>query len=126
VGGPTRYTYRQIAELAFRVLNKNAKISTVPLLMKDLVLALMRAFTSVKTYGPLEFLMTALTMDVVGTPYGKEDLRDFFEQHAHSYFCKVYRPHHTSSPPRENVQYAGKQRVHSNTSNSFAKLTYPL
>jgi uncharacterized protein YbjT (DUF2867 family) len=83
VGGPTRYTYRQIAELAFRALNKQARISTIPLWMKRVTLALMRRCTSVKTYGPVEFLMTALTMDVVGTPYGKEGLRSFFEQHAH-------------------------------------------
>lgn len=51
--------------------------------MKDVVLAPMRAFTSVKTYGPVEFLMTVLTMDVLGTPYGKEGLRSFFEHHAH-------------------------------------------
>lgn len=84
VGGPTQYTYRQIAELAFQVLQKNAKISTVPLWMKNVMLALMRTFSSVKIYGPIEFLMTALTMDIIGTPYGKEGLQHFFEQHIHS------------------------------------------
>jgi uncharacterized protein YbjT (DUF2867 family) len=83
VGGPTQYTYRHIAELAFRALNKHARISTIPLWMKRVTLALMRRCTPVKTYGPIEFLMTALTMDVIGTPYGKEGLRSFFEQHAH-------------------------------------------
>jgi hypothetical protein len=122
VGGPTRYTYRQIAELAFQVLNKQARISTIPLWIKDVVLALMRAFTSVKTYGPIEFLMTALTMDVIGTPYGKEGLRCFFEQHANS----TFHSHRIPSPSKENVQYANEQRVHSNLSDSFSKLTYPL
>ena len=126
VGGPTQYTYRQIAELAFQVLNKKANISTVPLWMKNVVLALMRTFTSVKTYGPVEFLMTALTMDVIGTPYGREDLRHFFEQYAHSHFCRVYRPYHTPSPPRENIPYGVKQHVHGNTSDSFSRLTYPI
>jgi nucleoside-diphosphate-sugar epimerase len=84
VGGPTQYTYRQIAELAFRALHKKASISTVPLWMKRLGLAVMRTCTSVNTYGPIEFLMTVLTMNVVGTPYGKEGLPHFFEQHVHS------------------------------------------
>ncbi len=84
VGGPTQYTYRQIAELAFRALHKKASISTVPLWMKSVVLALIRTFTSVNTYGPVEFLMTVLTMNVVGTPYGKEGLQYFFEQHTHN------------------------------------------
>lgn len=83
VGGPTQYTYRQIAELAFRVLHKKASISTVPLWIKRVMLALMRMCSSVKTYGPIEFLMTVLTMDVVGPPYGKENLQSFFEQQVH-------------------------------------------
>jgi uncharacterized protein YbjT (DUF2867 family) len=84
VGGPMQYTYRQIAELAFRVLHKKANISTVPLWMKSVVLALIRTFTSVNTYGPVEFLMTVLTINVVGNPYGKEGLQHFFEQHVHN------------------------------------------
>lgn len=80
VGGPRRYTYQEIAELAFQVLNKQAKIFRVPLWIKHVTLALMRTLTSVKTYGPLEFMMMVLTMDVLGTPYGKEDLEHFFEQ----------------------------------------------
>jgi uncharacterized protein YbjT (DUF2867 family) len=80
VGGPTVYTYRGIAELAFSILNKYAKISTLPIWIKDLTLFLLRTFTSSKTYGPLEFLMTALTVDGIGTSYGKEELKDFFEQ----------------------------------------------
>jgi uncharacterized protein YbjT (DUF2867 family) len=80
VGGPTVYTYREIAELAFSVLNKAAKISTLPIWIKNLTLFLMKTFTSSKTYGPLEFLMTALTIDGIGTSYGKEELKEFFEQ----------------------------------------------
>lgn len=78
IGGPDVYTYNEIARLAFSVLNKKAKISHVPIWMKDATLALMKLFTSAKTYGPFEFLMTVLTMDVVGTPYGKEELEKFF------------------------------------------------
>jgi len=78
VGGPTVYTYNEIAESAFAVLNKKVKISRVPIWIKNVTLFLMRMFTSSKTYGPVEFFMTVLTMDVVGTAYGKEELNDFY------------------------------------------------
>lgn len=80
VGGPEVYTFRQIAELAFKVLNKKAKISSLPVWMINIILPLMRTFTSSKTYGPVEFMMSIMTMDVVGELYGRNKLRDFFEQ----------------------------------------------
>jgi uncharacterized protein YbjT (DUF2867 family) len=80
IGGPEVYTFRQIAELAFKVLNKNAKISSFPVWMIKIILPLMRTFTSSKRYGPVEFMMSIMTMDVVGELYGKERLEDFFKQ----------------------------------------------
>lgn len=78
VGGPETFTHRQIAQLAFDVLNERPKVSTMPLWMVKAILRIMRLTTSVKTYGPLEFLMTALTMDGVAPEYGEHKLRDFF------------------------------------------------
>lgn len=82
VGGPDVYTYREIAESAFAALNKPAKISMAPIWVKNVVLFLMRMFTSVKTYGPVEFFLTVVTMDVVGAAYGKEELKEFYQQGA--------------------------------------------
>jgi len=81
VGGPDRLTYNEIVELAFSTLKKEPKISKLPKWIIRLVLPLMRFFTSSKTYGPLEFMMSVMTMDVVGDLYGKERLRDFFEEY---------------------------------------------
>ena len=47
--------------------------------MIKIILPIMRTFTSSKTYGPIEFMMTVMTMDVVGDIYGKEKLKDFFQ-----------------------------------------------
>lgn len=80
VGGPETFTFKEIAELAFKVLNKEAKISTLPMWIIRIILPLMRTFTSSKTYGPLEFMMSVMTIDVVGELYGKESLSDFFEE----------------------------------------------
>jgi len=79
VGGPEIFTHLQIAELAFEVVRKDVKISCMPLWLVGVVLRLMRAFTSSKTYGPIEFMMSALSMDMVAPVYGNEKLRDFYE-----------------------------------------------
>jgi len=78
VGGPEIFTFAEIAELTFKVINKKPKISRLPLWMIRIILPLMRTFTSSKTYGPVEFMMSIMTMDVVGELYGKEKLEDFF------------------------------------------------
>jgi uncharacterized protein YbjT (DUF2867 family) len=84
IGGPEIFTHKQIAKMAFDVVHKDVKISCMPLWLKSIILGFMRLFTSSKTYGPIEFLMTALTMDGVAPFYGKERLRDFFEANANS------------------------------------------
>lgn len=78
VGGPEVLTHREIFEIAFGVLNKKVKISGFPLWIRNIMLGLARAFTSVNIYGPLEFFMTVLSMDLVAPKYGKHHLKDFF------------------------------------------------
>jgi uncharacterized protein YbjT (DUF2867 family) len=80
VGGPETFTFHDIAKLAFKVLNKNEKISKLPMWMIRMILPIMRTFTSSKTYGPLEFMMSIMTMDVIGKLYGNERLEDFFQE----------------------------------------------
>jgi len=82
IGGPDVYTYRQIAEMAFDVLGKPAKISKLPKWLNHVSLTLARTLTSSKIYGPLEFMMAVMTMDVVGELYGTNHLREFFIEKA--------------------------------------------
>jgi nucleoside-diphosphate-sugar epimerase len=82
IGGHDVYTYREIAEMAFDVLDKPAKISSIPHWLNRIILSLARTFTSSKTYGPLEFMMSVMTMDVLGELYGKYNLREFFHEKA--------------------------------------------
>ncbi len=84
IGGPDTFTHKQITELAFDVLHKNARISHMPLWFVAVIRSLLRLLTSSKTYGPIEFMMSAFTMDMVAPAYGKEKLRDFFEANAES------------------------------------------
>jgi uncharacterized protein YbjT (DUF2867 family) len=78
VGGPDVLTHNEILAIAFESLGKPVKISSIPIWLKNAILATLKLFTSAKTYGPLEFFMTVLAMDMVAPTYGKYHLKDFF------------------------------------------------
>lgn len=80
IGGPEIFTFNKIAELALTIQNKPIKISRLPMWMIKIILPLMRTFTSSRTYGPIEFMMTVMTMDVVGDKVGKHRLKYYFEE----------------------------------------------
>jgi uncharacterized protein YbjT (DUF2867 family) len=77
VGGPAVYTFDEIARLAFGVLGKSSRIWHVPPWTAGAALDVLRAVTSVKTYGPIEFFLTAATRENVAPCYGQERLEDF-------------------------------------------------
>ena len=78
VGGPEVLTYREIAELAFDVLEKPRKITSLPQKLVTGAVAALRWIAPVKTYGPVEFLTAVMTMDVVGEPFGERRLLNHF------------------------------------------------
>ena len=78
VGGPDILTHNEIVAIAFESINKKIKISRVPIWLRNFILSTLRFFTSVKTYGPIEFFMTVLTMEMVAPTYGKHHLKEFF------------------------------------------------
>lgn len=78
VGGPDVFTHIQILKLAFDACSKPLKITHIPLWLRDIALMGLRKFTPIKTYGPLEFFMTVLAMDMVGPRAGEHRLETFF------------------------------------------------
>jgi uncharacterized protein YbjT (DUF2867 family) len=84
VGGPDILTHNEIVVIAFESLNKKIKISRIPIWLRNFILVTLRFFTSVKTYGPLEFFMTVLAEDMVAPTYGKHHLKDFFLENANN------------------------------------------
>jgi uncharacterized protein YbjT (DUF2867 family) len=80
VGGPEIFTHNEIFEIAFDIYNAKLKVSHFPIWMKNLSLALLRIFTPVKVYGPVEFFMTVLSTNMVAPKYGKLKLEDYFYQ----------------------------------------------
>ena len=79
VGGPETLTQNEIAKAAFNALGKEPKITYIPESIRKLILGLAKTFTSSKTYGPIEFFMNVMAMDMIAKEYGENTLKDYFE-----------------------------------------------
>lgn len=80
IGGPEMFSQNEIAELALKAHAKPIKIIHLPDVLRKIFLWLFRTFTSSKTYGPLEFFMTTMTMDMQAPQYGKHRLENYFAE----------------------------------------------
>lgn len=80
VGGPEILSQNQIAELALSTLKKPTKISHLPDWIRRFILWSVRSFTSSKTYGPVEFFLTAMAISMVAPQTGTHQLKDFFQE----------------------------------------------
>jgi uncharacterized protein YbjT (DUF2867 family) len=80
IGGPEILTQSEIVSQAFEVLGKNPMITYIPLWIKNPIMKFIRMFTTVKTYGPIEFFMTVLTMDMVAPVYGQYTIKEYFKE----------------------------------------------
>jgi uncharacterized protein YbjT (DUF2867 family) len=77
-GGPETLTQNEIASIAFAVLGKKTKITHIPDWLRVTVVNLIRLFTGSKVYGPVEFFMTVMAMDMLSPEYGKRTLKEYF------------------------------------------------
>ena len=82
VGGPSIYTQREIAELAFTVLRKPAIISAIPLRLAKIAIRLMRIFSR-HNADLFEFFVSGSDCDMVAPLYGHLPLRAYFQRLAH-------------------------------------------
>lgn len=97
IGGPSIYSHNELVSLVSDVLGKKVKITYLPNWIKNLVLIFLRAFSSSKTYGPVEFFLTTLSMDMIAPKYGNKELIRFFENYKQKYasrFNKFKRKNH--------------------------------
>nr|WP_321358297.1 SDR family oxidoreductase [uncultured Draconibacterium sp.] len=79
VGGIDILAQNELAELALKAWEKPVKISHLPDWTRRFTIWLLRTFTSSKTYGPVEFFLTAMAYDNIANQYGKNRLEDFFK-----------------------------------------------
>ena len=93
VGGPETFTYRQIAELAFVALDQSEKITCIPKALVSAPVAAMRWLTPARVYGPLQFMVSVMTMDVIGEPHGQLRLADHFRAHSGAMGSKSSEDH---------------------------------
>lgn len=80
MGGPEVLTQNEIASQAFDELEKKLKITYIPLWIRNLVLRFTKFFCSVKTYGPIEFFLTVLAMDMIAPTFGQHTLKEYFKE----------------------------------------------
>ena len=78
VGGIDIISQNELAELALKAWEKPIKITHLPDWTRRFIIWLLRTFTSSKTYGPIEFFLTAMADDNIAIQYGSNRLEDFF------------------------------------------------
>jgi len=78
IGGPETLTQNEIARLAFDILVEKPKIAYIPHWVRIAILKLVRLFTGSKVYGPIEFFMTVMAMDMVAPETGSHTLKEHF------------------------------------------------
>lgn len=79
VGGPEVLTQQAIVELAFQVQGKPVRLHHIPLWIKPLTITFGKFFLGAKAFGPVEFFLTVMTMDMVAPTVGRHTLKAFFE-----------------------------------------------
>lgn len=82
IGGPDLMTQNEIANIAFQAIGKDPKISHIPIWVRNVTLGLIRFFSGQKVYGPVEFFMTVMTMDMPAPGTGHIRLKDYYAQRA--------------------------------------------
>jgi uncharacterized protein YbjT (DUF2867 family) len=75
VGGPEILTQTEIAEIAFETINKPVKITYIPDWVRRMVLKAAKLILSPNKFGPLEFFLSVLVMDMTAPRYGKQTLK---------------------------------------------------
>ena len=78
IGGPQTLSQKEIASIAFDVLGKKPKITCIPDAMRVLLMHILKLFTSSKVYGPVEFFLTVMAMDMLAPEYGEHTLEQYF------------------------------------------------
>lgn len=79
VGGMQIFTQNELAALALKAWGNPVKINHLPDWIRRFTIWILRTFTSSKTYGPIEFFLTAMANDNIANQYGRKKLKDFFQ-----------------------------------------------
>lgn len=78
IGGPETLTQNEIASIAFDILGNKPKTTHIPDWVRVAILKVVRLFCGSKVYGPVEFFLTVMAMDMLAPEYGKHTLKEYF------------------------------------------------
>lgn len=79
-GGPETLSHEEIANLAFSALGKAPRITFIPDWLRKLILRSLQTFTRESFYGPIEFFLTVMAMDMIAPEFGNRTLKSFFSE----------------------------------------------
>jgi len=78
VGGPETLSQNEIAKIAFEAADKPIKITYIPDWIRRILLRSLKLFLGPEKYGPIEFFMNIMAIEMVAPAYGNHTLRDYF------------------------------------------------
>lgn len=78
VGGPETLSQKEIAETAFKAAGMPVKITYIPDWVRRLSLKVLKVFLGADKYGPVEFFMQVMAMEMRAPEYGRHTLREYF------------------------------------------------
>ena len=78
VGGPETLTQNEIAAMAFEALGIKPKIIHIPNWVRVAILKIVKTFTGSKFYGPIEFFLTVMAIDMLAPEYGNHTLKEYY------------------------------------------------
>ena len=93
VGGPEVLTYHEIAELAFDALEQRKKVICIPKYLVTAIVGALRWLTPARVYGPVQFMASVMTMDVIGEPRGQRRLANHFRDCSRTFGSKSSEDH---------------------------------
>lgn len=78
VGGPETLTQNEIAKIAFDSLGKTPKVTHIPDWVRRMILSMARLILNANKFGPIEFFMNVMAIEMVAPEYGKRTLKEYF------------------------------------------------
>ncbi len=78
VGGPEIFTHNEIASIAFDSVGKETNIVHIPDWIRKALLKMGRLFMSSKSFGPLEFFLNVMAVNMIAPKYGTHSLKDYY------------------------------------------------
>ena len=78
VGGPEVLSQIEIAKAAFEAVNKPLKVTFIPEWVRRVILKFSKLLLSKSKFGPIEFFMNVMVIEMSAPMYGKKTLKEYF------------------------------------------------